>query len=551
MTTHTRKTFVIGHKNPDTDSVCSAIAYAYFKNKVEDTDTFVAKCAGELNSETQFVLKEFGVPEPELVSDISTQVKDIEIRETKGVSCKLSLKNAYHLMQEEGVVTLPITEDEELKGLITINDIATSYMDAYDSEVIAKAGTPYSNIVETLEAEMLVGDPNGVFNEGKVLIAAASPDIMEKYIEENDLVIMGNRYEMQLCAIEMKAGCIVICENAPVSLTIRHLADENECTVICTPYDTYTAARLINQSMPVEHFMTKDKINMFRTTDFVDEIKDVMAKNRNRDFPVLDTQGRYRGMISRRNLLDMQRRQVILVDHNERSQAVDGIENAEIVEIIDHHRLGTMETITPVFFRNQPLGCTATIVYRMFVEQGIKLTKTISGLLCAAILSDTLYYRSPTCTATDREAAETLAGLAGIDCAEFANRMFLAASDLSNKSDEELLYQDFKKFNMEEKQVMGVAQLSSVNQTELDEIKVRLKDAMKNVLKVQNLDYFLLMLTNIMEERTELLYVGEDVESILESAFDVNPEGGSVILKGVVSRKKQLVPEILRLFQNT
>ncbi|MCQ2536977.1 MAG: putative manganese-dependent inorganic diphosphatase [Lachnospiraceae bacterium] len=550
MTTHTRKTYVIGHKNPDTDSVCSAIAYAYLKNQINHTDTFIPKCAGELNSETTFVLKEFGVPEPEFVADISTQVKDIEIRETAGVSGSLSLKKAYNLMQEAGVVTLPITEDEELKGLITINDIATSYMDAYDSEVIAKAGTPYKNIVDTLEAEMLVGDENGVFDTGKVLVAAASPDIMENYIEPHDLVIMGNRYEMQLCAIEMDAGCIVICENAPVSKTIMRLAEENHCTVLCTPYDTYTVARLINQSMPVEHFMTKEKIDIFRTTDFVDEIKEVMAKKRNRDFPILDSNGKYRGMISRRNLLDMQRRQVILVDHNEKTQAADGIENAEIIEIIDHHRLGTMETITPVFFRNQPLGCTATIVYHMFLEQGVEVTKTFAGLLCAAILSDTLFYRSPTCTNLDKEAAEKLAAIAGINTAEFANRMFLAASDLSNKSDEELLFNDFKKFNMEGR-VMGVSQLSSVNQSELDQMKTRLKDKLGDVLKSQNLDYFLLMVTNIMEEQTELLYVGEDADSMLESAFDVKAENGAVALKGVVSRKKQLVPEILRLFQNT
>lgn len=550
MTTHTRKTYVIGHKNPDTDSVCSAIAYAYLKNQINHTDTFIPKCAGELNSETAFVLKEFGVPEPEFVADISTQVKDIEIRETAGVSGSLSLKKAYNLMQEAGVVTLPITENEELKGLITINDIATSYMDAYDSEVIAKAGTPYKNIVDTLEAEMLVGDENGVFDTGKVLVAAASPDIMENYIEPHDLVIMGNRYEMQLCAIEMDAGCIVICENAPVSKTIMRLAEENHCTVLCTPYDTYTVARLINQSMPVEHFMTKEKIDIFRTTDFVDEIKEVMAKKRNRDFPILDSNGKYRGMISRRNLLDMQRRQVILVDHNEKTQAADGIENAEIIEIIDHHRLGTMETITPVFFRNQPLGCTATIVYHMFLEQGVEVTKTFAGLLCAAILSDTLFYRSPTCTNLDKEAAEKLAAIAGINTAEFANRMFLAASDLSNKSDEELLFNDFKKFNMEGR-VMGVSQLSSVNQSELDQMKTRLKDKLGDVLKSQNLDYFLLMVTNIMEEQTELLYVGEDADSMLESAFDVKAENGAVALKGVVSRKKQLVPEILRLFQNT
>jgi manganese-dependent inorganic pyrophosphatase len=252
---------------------------------------------------------------------------------------------------------------------------------------------------------MLIGDETAIVREGKVLIAAANPDLMEDYIEEHDLVILGNRYESQLCAIEMKADCIVVCEGAKVSNTICKLAQERGCTIINTPHDTYTVARLINQSMPINHFMIKDNVIIFRTDDFVDEIKTVMAKQRNRDFPILDHKGNYRGMISRRNLLNMERKQVILVDHNEKEQAVDGIEDAEILEIIDHHRLGTIETMHPVFFRNQPLGCTATIIYQMYCENHIEIEPKIASILCAAIISDTLMYRSPTCTTFDKEAA--------------------------------------------------------------------------------------------------------------------------------------------------
>ena len=281
MTTHKRKITVIGHKNPDTDSICSAIAYAELKNRVTDSDLYVPRRAGGINAETRFVLNYFKVDVPELVEDVGTQVKDIQIREIDGVSGDISLKNAYTLMKEKNVVTLPIvTKDGYLEGLITIGDIATSYMDVYDSSILSKAKTSYRNIVETLDAQLLVGDENALFDAGKVLVAAANPDLMEDYIAEHDLVITGNRYETQLCAIEMNAACIIICEGANVSLTIRKMAEAKGCTVLSTPHDTYTVARLINQSMPIAHFMITEKIDSFRTTDFVDEIREVMTKKR-------------------------------------------------------------------------------------------------------------------------------------------------------------------------------------------------------------------------------------------------------------------------------
>jgi len=549
MTTHKRKITVIGHKNPDTDSVCSAIAYAELKNRLGNTDLYVPRRAGAINAETRFVLKHFKVDVPELVEDVGTQVKDIEIREIEGVAGSISLKKAYTLMKEKNVVTLPITTaDGYLEGLITIGDIATSYMDVYDSSILAKAKTSYHNIIETLDAELVVGDENAIFDAGKVLVAAANPDLMEGYIEKNDLVITGNRYETQLCAIEMNAGCIIICEGAKASLTICRMAEAKGCTVLSTPHDTYTVARLINQSMPVEYFMIKDKIDKFLTTDFVEEIKEVMTKKRTRDFPILDTKGKYRGMISRRNLLDMKKKQVILVDHNEKSQAADGVENTEILEIIDHHRLGTMETITPVFFRNQPLGCTATIIYQMYQESGVVVSKKIAGLLCSAILSDTLMFRSPTCTPVDKVAAESLAQIAGIDVESYANEMFLAASNLRKKSEEEIFFQDFKKFSADDIS-FGISQITSLNEEELKMLGARLKPCLEQFRKNQHVEMVFFMATDIVRESTTLLYAGEDVDSILEVLYGHAGIDGCIELPGVVSRKKQLVPALIQAIQ--
>lgn len=549
MTEKKRKTIVIGHKNPDTDSICSAICYANLKHQVTGED-YQPSRAGHINNETKFVLEYFGVEEPVLVENVKTQVQDIEIRETKGVARNISLKKAWNIMQEANVVTLPaVTEDGILEGLITVGDITKSYMNVYDSSILSKAATQYSNIIETLEGMMIVGDEEAYFNEGKVLIAAANPDLMEYYISPHDLVILGNRYESQLCAIEMAAGCIIVCEGARVSMTIQKLAQEKGCTVITTPYDTYTAARLINQSMPISYFMKTDKLITFETEDFIDDIKDVMTSKRHRDFPILDKEGKYKGMISRRNLLGAKGKRLILVDHNERTQAVEGMEGAEILEIIDHHRLGTVETISPVFFRNQPLGCTATIIYQMYQEAGVKVEKQIAGLLCSAIISDTLLFRSPTCTAVDKNVAMTLAEIAGLDIEAYASEMFAAGSNLKGKTDEEIFYQDFKRFTAG-KISFGVGQISSLNAAELEELKGRMVPYMEKAYEQHSLDMIFFMLTNILTESTELLCTGQGARQMIEGAFHMEAVGAAddahvVSLPGVVSRKKQLIPAIV------
>ena len=544
-----KKTIVIGHKNPDTDSICSAISYANLKRKVTGLE-FQPGRAGQVNGETQFVLDYFGVEAPKLIEHVRTQVRDIEIRQTKGVKKNISLKKAWNIMQEANVVTLPaVTDDGILEGLITVGDITKSYMNVYDSSILSKANTQYSNIIETVEGDLVVGDKDAYFSEGKVLIAAANPDLMEYYINKNDLVILGNRYESQLCAIEMEAACIIVCEGAGVSMTIKKLAQERGCTVIATAYDTYTVARLVNQSMPISYFMKTENLITFEDSDIIDEIKDVMASKRHRDFPVLDKNGKYEGMISRRNLKGDQGKMLILVDHNEKTQAVDGVENARIMEIIDHHRLGTIETISPVFFRNQPLGCTATIVYQMYQEAGVAVEKAIAGLLCSAIISDTLLFRSPTCTEVDRKAAMELAGIAGIRLEEYAREMFTAGSNLKDKTDEEIFYQDFKRFTAG-KVSFGVGQISSLNEQELDSLKVRLLVYITEAHKHQRgVDMMFFMLTNILDESTMLICEGIGAKKMILGAFHIEDDGkdgrSSVVkLPGVVSRKKQLIPAI-------
>lgn len=543
-----RKIYVVGHRNPDTDSVCSAISYAWLKNKISGTNRYIAKRAGEINQETRFVLKHFGVDAPEFIDDVSPQVKDIDIRKVPGVQDSISLKKAWYLMKSTDVVTLPILREDKLEGLITISDIANSYMDVYDNKILSMAKTPYINIIETLDGELITGDAEAFYEKGKVLVAAANPDLMENYIEEGDLVILGNRYESQLCSIEMGAGCIIVSEGAKVSLTICKLAEEHHCTIISTPHDTFTAARLINQSMPIRYFMRKDQLITFGTETLVDDIKHTMASVRHRDFPIVSKSGKYVGMISRRNLLGMERKKVILVDHNEKSQAVDGIGEANILEIIDHHRLGNLETMAPVFFRNQPLGCTATIIYQMAVENGIELDKTIAGLLSSAIISDTLMFRSPTCTPTDQMAAENLAKVAGIHIEELATEMFAAGSDLANKTDEEIFYQDYKNFTSGQHQ-FGVGQVSSMSREELEKIKTRIIPYIKKKYGARSEEMVFFMLTNVMDASSELIYYGNGAENLVNKALGVHGSGDSVYVKGLVSRKKQLIPELMLAMQ--
>lgn len=539
---------IIGHKNPDTDSICSAIAYAYLKN-IEHPGHYTARRAGNINNETNFVLNYFGASAPDYLEDVNVQMRDIDFRETKGVPDTISIRNAWQLMKEQDVVTLPIIQNgNKLEGLITINDIAKSYMDVFDNNILALARTPISNLMEVLEGTLVCGNPHARIVNGKVLIGAANIDVMDACIEEDDLVLVADREETQRAAIEQGAFCIIVCLNAKISPAVIQLAEEHQCNIITTYYDTYSAARMINQCIPIRYFMRRSNLVTFQLDDTLDSVKEIMSKLRHRDFPITDAVGNYYGMVSRRNLLAMRRKQVILVDHNERSQAVTGIENAEILEIIDHHRIGSMETINPVYFRNQPVGCTATIVYQMYLEQGVTPPKQMAGLLCSAILSDTLMFRSPTCTPMDESAARQLSGLAGIDIETYAMEMFAAGSDLIGKSPEEIFYQDFKTFQVGDI-TFGAGQISSLNQQELEDLQVSIHTYLKDSYTTTKCDMIFFVMTNILDEASTMLFYGEQADTLVKEAFQTELTGNTCYLPGVVSRKKQIVPLLVSTLQ--
>lgn len=544
-----RPVWVIGHKNPDTDSVCAAIAYARLKNLLGEGE-FIPKKAGKLSKETAYVLDRFGVTEPETVTDVGTQIKDIAFRRIRGVSSGLSLKRAWELMKSEDSVTLPIVDiDGRLEGVIVNGDIAYSYMDVYDNRILSRARTPYKNIIETIRGTMHVGNSNAAFVNGKVVVAAGNREAMRREIEADDLVILGDVTERQLIALEQIPSCMIVTETKDIPDEVKNRAGEIDCVVITTEYDSFTVARLINQSIPIRYFMTRKGLVTFELDDYIDDVKETMSKIRHRDFPVLDEDRRYVGMFSRRHLLNLRKKQLILVDHNEKSQAVEGIDEAEILEIIDHHRLGSLETLQPIYFRNQPLGCCSTIIYRMYREKDVDIDAATAGLMLSAILSDTLMFRSPTCTELDKAVANELSKIAGVAPEELALSMFEAASDFKGRTTEELFYQDFKTFTVGESDI-GVSQISAVSDKQLSEIAPAISEYLTDVLVKRNLHIVYVLLTNILEQNSKLLYAGNDAFGVIKRAFpdEVKDDGENIILS-VVSRKKQFIPAVISAIQ--
>lgn len=542
-----KKVYVVGHKNPDTDSICSAIAYAAFKTKVTGVP-HEPRRAGQLNEETQYVLEHFGVKVPKLISDLREQIKDVELKEVQGLRSNVSIRTAWEKMQESNIHTLPVIRDGKLEGVITIGDIAKTYMEVYDSMILSKARTQYRNIAKAVDGEVLTGNEHSYLLKGKVVIAASSRILMSDFINKDDLVIMGDRKDAQQCAIDVSASCMVVCQNAPISEEILRQAEEKQIVIIRTPHDTFTAAQHINQSIPVKYFMTRSNLVTFKMRDYVDDVKEVMARKRFRDFPIVDNKGNFLGLISRRRLLNVRKKQVILVDHNEKSQAVDGVEEAEVLEIVDHHRLSSIQTMGPVYFRNQPVGCTATIVYQMYQEAGVVPDPVNAALMCSAIISDTLMFRSPTCTSVDERTARTLAEIAGIDVESLAQEMFNAGSNLKGKSAEEICFLDFKQFTVNDT-VFGVGQVNSMSADELKEIRRIVKPHLEKARSSHGLNMIFFMLTNIITESSELLCCGPEAREKILSAYDLPEETESIMLKGVVSRKKQLVPTLVGALQ--
>ena len=549
MPKEAHKVVVIGHRNPDTDSICSAIAYAELKNR---TSTLVCepRRAGKMNQETEFVLKKFGVTPPRMCTDVNPKIRDVDYREMPGIPGSTSLRRAWKIMRDQQIDTLSITSaDNELEGIITVKDLATANMDVFDTAVLAKSRTSYKNILETLNGTMVVGNADAVCTTGHIKIGTATPEMLESSVEKGDIVILSNRYESQLCAIEKEASLLIICNGAKVGRTIQRIADETGVAIMTTPEDTYAAGKLISQCAPISYYMTRDNILKFTLVTPVADVLRVMAKVRHRYFPILDEDGKYCGMVSRRNVIALRKRRIILVDHNEATQAVEGFDQAEILEIIDHHRIGSLETSGPVYFRNQPVGCTATIITQMYDENGVDIPPQIAGLLLAAILSDTLAFRSPTCTPVDENAAKRLAKIAGVDIEEFSTEMFEAGEKLDGKTPEEVFLQDFKVFMCGDIR-FGVAQGSYMTRKNLQAAQALLQPYLEEARNKQNVEDLYMLLTDVPKEESVVICTGRYAAEVLSNGFESRPAAdGSWTLPGVVSRKKQFIPALMSAYQ--
>ncbi len=543
------KVVVIGHRNPDTDSICSAIAYAELKNKTSDL-VCEPRRAGKMNQETEFVLKKFGVKPPRMCTDVNPKIRDVDYREMPGIPGSTSLRKAWEIMRDQQIDTLPVTSaDNDLEGVITVKDIATANMDVFDTGILAKSRTSFRNILETLDGTMAVGSEDDVCTTGHIRIGTATPEMLESTVEKGDIVILTNRYESQLCAIEKEASLLILCNNAKVGRTIQRIAEETGVAIMTTPVDTYAAGKLISQCAPISYYMTRSDIMKFTLVTPVADVTRVMAKVRHRYFPILDEDGKYCGMVSRRNIINLRKRRIILVDHNEATQAVEGFDQAEILEIIDHHRIGSLETSGPVYFRNQPVGCTATIVTQMYDENGVEIPPQTAGLLLAAILSDTLMFRSPTCTPVDEASARRLAKIAGVDINEFANEMFEAGEKLDGKTAEEVFLQDFKVFMCGDIR-FGVAQGSYMTRKNLLAAEALLQPYLEEARNKQNVEDIYMLLTDVPKEESVVISNGRYASEVLADGFETQPaEDGSFTLPGVVSRKKQFIPALMTAYQ--
>lgn len=540
--------YVSGHKNPDSDSICAAIGYAEFKNKTGSL-TAIPVRLGDINRETNFILNYFGAEAPKFIETVKLQVSDLKIDNIAPIAPEISLKMAWNIMKKNNVKTLPVTdENEQLIGVVSVSNLTSSYMDVWDNQILSKSNTNIENILESLSAKSIYIHGDNPKFPGKIIVSAMKPESVENVIEAGDIAICGDREDTQETIINNGASLLIITGNHPVNDNIIELAEKNGCSLIITPFDSFTASRLLTQSIPVGYVMAKENLVYFSEDDFVDDIKDIMLETRYRSYPVVDSENKVLGCVSRYHLISKNKKKLILVDHNERGQSVHGRDDAEILEIIDHHRIADIQTGNPIYFRNETVGSTSTIVGSIFFENGIRPSKKAAGVLCAAIISDTLLFRSPTSTLVDKMVAKRLAEIAGINLEKFAKEMFKAGTALSDRTPEQLLNQDFKAFNINGIKI-GVAQINTMDNEGFAPMKDKTIEIMENKVKNESFRLVAFLLTDILKEGSEMIVVGPD-KDIIERAYNVTLKDNSVFLPGVLSRKKQVIPPITATIQN-
>lgn len=535
--------FVSGHKNPDSDSICSAIAYADFLFKIGRYNAVPVRI-GEVSKETEYILKRFNVETPVLLKTVKQKVEDLDYDKVTVFSKELTLKTAWSLMKQQNLKSAPVLDDHsQLLGLLSTSNIIEGYMDDWDSQILKEANTPIENIIDTLEASILYLDKELKTIKGEVHIAAMTAQEALKRIKENDVVIVGgDRDEAIEQLVERNVSLIILTGSLTIPEPLLKKCMDAHISVISTPYNTFMSSQQIIQAIPVEHVMQKGGLVTFSTDDTVDYVKEVMSETRYRSYPVLDFVGRVVGSISRFQVLNGMKKKVIQVDHNERSQSIDGIEEAEILEIVDHHRVADIQTIGPVLFRAEPVGCTATIVAKCYKEHGVEIPTDMAGLMLGAIISDTLLFKSPTCTPTDTRMAKELAAIAGVDIKEFGMSMFKAGTSLVGKTVEEIFNQDYKKFTFGDLSV-GVAQVNTMDIEGFAPYKADMLEYMNKVAIDNHMEFTMLLLTDVINATSEVFVAGPRPDYVA-TAFNVELVEQQASLPGVISRKKQVVPVI-------
>lgn len=539
--------YVTGHKNPDSDSICAAYGYSEFKNRLGSNTPVIPVRLGTINNETQYILDTFGVKTPQLLETVKLKVEDLEIDSVGPVRPEISLRAAWNIMKDKKIKSLPVADaNGHLVGILSISNLTSAYMDIWDNQIIDKSNTTIENIVETLSANEIYIDVKNKRFPGKLTVGAMHPESMKGIVEAGDIAIVGDRVEAQEELINLGVSLMIITGSHSLPANLVKLAEQKGVNVISTAHDSFTASRLIIQSIPVSYVMVKDNLVSFSTDDLVEDIKDIMVETRFRSYPVIDSDGKVIGTISRYHLISNFKKKVIQVDHNERGQSVDGLDEAEVLEIIDHHRVADIQTSNPIYFRNEPLGSSSTIVAKCFFEHGITPSKETAGLLTGAIISDTLLFRSPTCTEQDKEICNKLAEIAGIkDIEAFAKEMFKEGTSLKGKTVEEIFNQDFKPFNIGDFKI-GVAQVNTMDIDGFMPLKEDMLDYMNQKAQNSKFDFMLLLLTDILNEGSQLLFTGSNVE-IVEKTFNVKIENNTAFLPGVLSRKKQVIPPLTNI----
>ncbi|HUP27444.1 MAG TPA: putative manganese-dependent inorganic diphosphatase [Chloroflexia bacterium] len=537
--------YVLGHKNPDSDAICSAVGYTALLHAQGRTNAIAAR-QGDLRPETAYILERFGVPVPLLVTDVRPRVADVMTSPALTIHEETSLYEVGQMLQREGVRAVAVIEDSgRLCGIIGIEDFARSFISGLDLDQLDHVPLNLDNVLRALGGRLLVDAPGRTLRD-RAMVGAMEIDTMLKRIAPDILLVMGDREDAQRAAIEFGVGALVITGDTPVSEEILELAREHQVTVISVAHHTYTTVRLIHMSTSIRHVMRREVITCY-PDDLVDEVRETLQTGRVRALVVVDEQRKVLGIISRTNLLRQVRRQVVLVDHNERSQSVAGIEEADVIGVIDHHRVADFQTRSPAFMRMEPVGATSTIVAKLFMEAGLAIPQPVAGVLLSGILTDTLLFRGPTTTAEDRRVAEILAGRAGVDVQELGARILNLASDVSDRSPDQIIMSDFKEFRVDGAN-FGVGVFETANGEEVLSRRAELLDAMSRLQAQQGYTSVLFSVIDIIREYTVILSVGHP-DALAETFSAPLEDGTSIKLQGILSRKKHIVPLLSSLAQ--